>query len=325
MDPFELDQAAARRDVRMDGVMFFRSSADGAFARSLEPGKFSYCVAVKRGRLQLEIDFPAHSKYGLAAGDVVAVSGLAPHVFRGEEACEATASSIFEKQPMTAVLPAEIELVIGCVPSEALALGSLTVGPIVVRPGEHPDLSRRLWRAIDMLEDEYADASLADRSLVVRRLAEIMLVNMTRGLMADRRGDSDVPPRVAGRQILQAVNAFLDTPERPWSLGQLARAAGMSRSRFAEEFKAATGQTPGRIVSRLRLTQIAQRLSTEPLSIEAAAEEAGYSSSAAFVRAFQREFGETPARWRRARRGAETAPHRPAERPPVVRARKDIP
>ena len=45
----------------------------------------------------------------------------------------------------------------------------------------------------------------------------------------------------------------------------------------------------------------ARRIAGTTLSVEAAAEEAGYSSSAAFVRAFQREFGETPARWRRAR------------------------
>jgi AraC-like DNA-binding protein len=52
----------------------------------------------------------------------------------------------------------------------------------------------------------------------------------------------------------------------------------------------------------MRLTAVARQLATAPpLSIDAAAEAAGYGSSAAFVRAFQREFGETPARWRRHR------------------------
>jgi AraC-like DNA-binding protein len=44
--------------------------------------------------------------------------------------------------------------------------------------------------------------------------------------------------------------------------------------------------------------------------VESAAEEAGYSSSAAFVRAFQREFGETPARWRRRRSGGAVSRER---------------
>jgi AraC-like DNA-binding protein len=75
----------------------------------------------------------------------------------------------------------------------------------------------------------------------------------------------------------------------------------MSRTRFAEEFKLVTGQTPGAIIARLRLTAVARRLTSERLSVEAAAEAAGYASAAAFVRAFQRAFGETPAHWRRRR------------------------
>lgn len=75
----------------------------------------------------------------------------------------------------------------------------------------------------------------------------------------------------------------------------------MSRTRFAEEFKIVTGQTPGRIITRMRLTAVAQRMANERLSVETAAEAAGYSSAAAFVRALQRAFGETPAHWRRRR------------------------
>lgn len=303
MNPPPVD-SAANRDVRMDGVAFYRAVAPQAGARTLRPGNFSYCVAVRAGRLRLRTAFPTPWESEFGPGDVVAVSGLAGHVFRGALAAPDALPEVFAPLPMNRPVTEDIELVVGCVPSEALALGSLTIGPIVVRSAEHPDLARRLWRAIDMLEDEYADEQWADRSLVVRRLAEIMLVNMTRRLMAERqRGEHAASPH-ASRQILQAVNAFLETPDRPWTLEQLAKVAGMSRSGFAEAFKTVTGQTPGRIVSRLRLTQVAQRLSSEPLSVEAAAEEAGYSSSAAFVRAFQREFGETPARWRRARRDA---------------------
>jgi len=295
---------ASRNDVRMDGVHFDRVCASGPLAGALAAGNFSYCVAVRAGRLRLTADFPTVQEVDLGPGDVVAVSGLVPHVFRTADAPPGAAPQIFQPLPLAGGPPAcDVELVVGCVPNEAIALGSLSVGLILVRPAEHPDLSRRLWRAVEMLEDEYADASWLDRSLVIRRLAEIMLVNMTRRTLAEGgRDPRDGMRPAAGRQLAQAINAFLETPDRPWSLEQMARAAGMSRTRFAETFKLATGQTPARILSRLRLTAIAQRLASESLSVEAAAEEAGYSSAAAFVRAFQREFGETPARWRRARR-----------------------
>lgn len=198
---------------------------------------------------------------------------------------------------------AEVDLIIGVVPSEAMALGMLTLGPIVIRPKAHPDLSRRVWRAADMLEDEYADGPLIDRALVVRRLAEIIAINVTRRIVADRRTaqtESQTAPE--NHRIMQAIDAYFATPDKVWSLAELARAAGMSRTRFAEAFKSVTGQTPVRIVSRLRLTAVARRLASEDLSVEAAADEAGYSSAAAFVRAFHREFGETPARWRRRQR-----------------------
>jgi AraC-like DNA-binding protein len=302
----------ARHDVHMDGVFFCRAAANGAFAKALEPGNYSYCVMVRRGELRLETDFPTPLSVELGPGAAVAVSGLAPHVFRSPGAGCAARSSRFERRPMAAGEgSADVDLVLGIAPIESIALGSLMIGPIVVRPAEHPDLSRRLWSAVAMLEDEYDDTSWIDRNLVIRRLAEIMLINFSRRVFADRRDDGDAAARSpASRPILQAINAFFRAPEQVWTLPDLARAAGMSRTRFAEEFKLVTGQTPGAIIARLRLTAVARRLASEGLSVEAAAEAAGYSSAAAFVRAFQRAFGETPAHWRRRRSpdSPETSP-----------------
>lgn len=293
----------ARNDVRMDGVYFCRSSVSGSFAKALDPGNFCYCVMVRSGRLRLEIDFPVSREIDLSPGDTVSVSGLAQHAFHSLDAPAAAAPGRFERRTMTdAVAQGEVDLVIGVAPNESIAMGSLLVGPIVVRQSEHPDLARRLWAAVRMLEDEYADASWLDRNLVIRRLAEIMLVNMTRRLFAEHAETDGHKAKPASKPIMLAIDAFIRAPERDWTLADLAKAGGMSRTRFAEEFKHATGQTPGRIVSRMRLTAIARRLASEGLSIETAAEDAGYSSAAAFVRAFQREFGETPARWRRRRR-----------------------
>lgn len=297
---------ASRNDIRMDGVGFHRAAAgDGRWR--LPAGKISYCIAVRRGRLDLEIDFPALTRMDLAEGDVVAISGLAPHQFVVGDAAD-------ESRPFALtsladpVAGEDVQLIVGAVPSEILALSSMAFGPIRVRPSEFPDLARRLWGAVGMLEDEYANGAWIDRDLVVRRLAEIMLVNITRRLFVDRpRADSPGTPQTS-RRLVEAISAFAADPQRRWTLGDLAARAGMSRTRFAEAFRLATGETPGRIVTRLRLTTVARRLIDEPLGIESAADAAGYSSAAAFVRAFQREFGDTPARWRRRRRGAEPLP-----------------
>ena len=315
----------SRNDVRMDGVSFSRALVAAPFTGALEPGAYSYCVMVRGGRLRLETDFPTALQVELGPGDAVAISGLAPHALSTPGSAPGARDGHFERRPLAAGgEPADVELVLGVAPNESLALGSLMLGPIVVRPGEHPDLSRRLWRAVEMLEDEYADGSWIDRELVIRRLAEIMLVNFTRAVFADPAAPAgEEPAEAASRSLMLAIEAFFRAPERNWTLVELARTAGMSRTRFAEAFKLATGQTPGRIIARMRLTAIARRLASEPLSVEAAAEHAGYSSSAAFVRAFQRQFGETPARWRRRRRADSDAQHRSAGS--VVRSGKRAP
>lgn len=306
-------------DVRMDGVYFCRARASGDFLCALAPGNYSYCVMIRAGRARFASEFPAAFDIELGAGDAVAVSGLAPHAFRALGRSAGGAPARFLISPLgEPAPPADLDLVLGVAPNEALALGSLTVGPILVRPSEHPELSRRLWGAVAMLEDEYADPAAIDGDLVIRRLAEIMLVNMGRRLFAERGERGDAPPGASSRKVIVAVNAALRAPQLAWTLADLARAAGMSRTRFVDAFKAVTGESPGRLISRLRLTAMAHRLASEPLSIGAAADEAGYSSAAAFVRAFQRAFGETPARWRRQRRNAEPA-RSPARRPTIGR------
>jgi len=294
---------ATRNDVRMDGVYFFRTTVAKSFSSTLDPGNYSYCVMIRSGHIRLVTDFPVAMQIELRTGDTVAVSGLTPHAFSSIGLPHPVGSSVFRRLPLVGNgSNGDGELIIGVAPNEALALGSLMIGPIVVRSREYPDLSRRLWRAVQMLEDEYADTLAPDHDLVVRRLAEIMLINIGRRIFVERPDSADVAPRPhANRQIMKAINAFVASPKKDWSLQALAKVAGMSRARFAEEFKLVTGQTPARIFSRMRLTAVARELTSATLSVEAAAEEAGYGSSAAFVRAFQREFGETPARWRRQR------------------------
>jgi AraC-like DNA-binding protein len=317
-----------RHDVRMDGVYFVRAAADAGDAKALEAGGFSYCFMVRRGRLRLETDFPLMRSFELGPGDAVAISGLAPHVFRAPGVAAAAPISGFDLRPMPQPDPGrEVDIVLGVAPSEALALGLLIWGPTFVGRDQHPDLSRRLWRAVEMLEDEYADEAQIDRNLVIRRVAETMAINYSRRAFADRRAPTQAPQEPPHPQLILSINAFLRAPEQAWTLGDLARAAGMSRTRFAEEFKLVTGETPARIISRLRLTAIARRIATTTLSVEAAAEEAGYSSSAAFVRAFQREFGETPARWRRGRASRDERPGRQRPMRPLEAAgqRKEAP
>ncbi len=118
-----------RHDVRMDGVYFVRASAGAASVKALTSGSFSYCFMVRRGRLQLETDFPIARTLDLGPGDAVAFSGLAPHVFRCSGASVEANPGAFDLRPVPTQDPGdEVDIFLGVAPSEALALGSLIWG-----------------------------------------------------------------------------------------------------------------------------------------------------------------------------------------------------
>ena len=75
---------------------------------------------------------------------------------------------------------------------------------------------------------------------------------------------------------------------------ELAREAGTSRSVFAERFLAATGTTPARYLTELRMRLAVQYISDEGQTLEKVAFRLGYSSLAAFSRAFKRITGKAP-------------------------------
>jgi len=290
-------------DVRMDGVFFFRSFARYPFDKALDPGSFSYCVMVRRGRMRLTIDFPERRVIDLEPGAIVGVSGLAPHRLHSLAEASAEPGGAFERVPLSGRIdPAcEVELIVGVAPSESIALSNLIVGPVYLSLETAPECARRIWKAAELLDEEFADAGQEyGQAIIVRRIAEIILINMSRSVLMSREGEVGAVPRVmTSKGLLAAIRAFLDAPLDGWNMGRLARMAGMSRTKFAEEFRRVMHATPIHTLARIRLTLIAQRLVTEDLTVDEAADIAGYSSAAAFIRAFSREFGMTPLKWRK--------------------------
>ncbi|MEX0838850.1 MAG: AraC family transcriptional regulator [Parvibaculum sp.] len=292
-----------RADVRMDGVYFFRSSADYPFSKKLDAGDFSYCFMVRRGELRLTIDFPEPRVIDLKPGAIVGVSGLAPHRIHSIPDMGALPVDSFERIPITEEIGPgkDVELLLGVVPSENIALTNLIIGPLYLSPETSPEFSRRIWKAAELLDEEFVGAGLEyGQAIIVRRIAEIILINMTRSLLV-ARGEADVGELgpIKNRGVIAAIRAFLDDPLEDWSIDRLAKHAGMSRTKFAEDFRRVVGRTPMQTLARLRLTLVTRKMLVDDLSVEEAADLAGYSSAAAFIRAFSREFGATPLQWRK--------------------------
>jgi AraC-like DNA-binding protein len=107
------------------------------------------------------------------------------------------------------------------------------------------------------------------------------------------------------RYVGRALSLMHGQPGRDWTLDQLAKDVGLSRSSFAARFTARIGIAPIQYLQRWRLQLAASRLLDGNAMIATVAADAGYESEAAFSRAFKKMVGVPPAEWRDSR----TSPH----------------
>jgi AraC-like DNA-binding protein len=87
---------------------------------------------------------------------------------------------------------------------------------------------------------------------------------------------------------------------RDWTVDELGREVGVSRSAFAERFTRMIGVAPMHYLADWRLQVAAQKLRDTGELLGRISEQVGYESEAAFSRAFKKKFGAAPATWRRA-------------------------
>jgi len=132
------------------------------------------------------------------------------------------------------------------------------------------------------------------------RLTELMFVEILRmhmqGLSAEAVGwfaAWNDPVAGAALKLLHAA------PLRDWSVEELARAAGTSKTVLAERFKHYLEQPPIQYLAGWRMKMAAQHLKSTELPVKTIADHSGYESEAAFSRAFKRHFGSSPADWRK--------------------------
>ena len=145
-------------------------------------------------------------------------------------------------------------------------------------------------------------SSNAGTGLVLAKLSEVLFVETL------RRYINTLPPDQIGWLggardpfIGQALALVHKTPAYPWTLPELARRVGLSRTRFAERFRHFLGEPPMAYLARWRVKLGAEILHSTEDSVAQVAATVGYGSEAAFNRAFKREFDCPPAQFRRQR------------------------
>ncbi|HXH27837.1 MAG TPA: AraC family transcriptional regulator, partial [Candidatus Polarisedimenticolia bacterium] len=149
---------------------------------------------------------------------------------------------------------------------------------------------------------------------VLAKLSEVLFVETLRRYVA--RWPEERTGWLAGArdpEVGRALSLMHQQPAHPWTLAELAREAGISRSVLAERFRHYLDTPPMTYLTGWRLQLGARLLGTTGHNVARIAADVGYESEAAFNRAFKRAFGLPPAKFRTRSRIA-AAPRSTAKR-----------
>lgn len=313
------------RGLRLDGVEYgrCRMSGDWSFHYPAQDHAHFHFVAGQGCWLQA----PDGSWSELTAGDAILVPrgaahtlssapGLEPRPFpRGD--CLAICESVYDYSGTgaeTRTGPAPVAGTDGGAAAESASATVLFCGSMRFNlDGLHPLLRMMpdLMRAKELMVSEPAiphllEAMVSECALnrvgasgILARLADVMAAQIIRSWV-EHGCDSAAGWIAAVRdpeigRVLAAVHA---EPEREWTVADLSRLMGASRSGFAAKFTAIVGETPARYVTQVRMHRARQWIARDRMRIAEAAQRLGYDSEASFSRAFKRIVGTAPGKLR---------------------------
>ncbi len=137
--------------------------------------------------------------------------------------------------------------------------------------------------------------------ILVSRLSESLFIHTLRAYLDQNKNKKGFLLALKDKRISSALQNLQDSPEKKWTLQELAKSAGMSRTLFFNSFKSLVGQTPLHYLQNWRMQMAKSLLLTSNDNVSIIANQVGYHSEAAFNRLFKHTFKETPASFRRSR------------------------
>ena len=170
--------------------------------------------------------------------------------------------------------------------------------PIVRFDAREGSTAAWMKSSLEFAADEIA-ARRAGSGTVLAKLSELLFVEALRryveGLPGEQTG------WLAGLKdpfVARALALLHGRVAQQWTVDDLGRDVGLSRSALADRFTRLIGEPPMRYLARWRLQLAAHHLRSTDMPLARIAQQVGYDSGAAFNRAFKRNFGVPPATWR---------------------------
>ncbi|QOY90328.1 AraC family transcriptional regulator [Paludibaculum fermentans] len=179
-------------------------------------------------------------------------------------------------------------------PNEALLWSFL---PSLIHIAANQQISWRL-RSLLTMNDAEGQHPGPGSDLVVSRLMELTLLELLRSeLPRLKPGTKGLLSGLADPVIAKSLSALHREVAGTWTVAELARLSGVSRSTFATRFRAVMGLGPIEYLANWRIALAKDELSCGTKAIGEIALSVGFHSSSAFSTAFTRAVGCSPKRF----------------------------
>jgi AraC-like DNA-binding protein len=310
----------ALNSVRMTGAIFYQAVCTSPWGVAMPPlREYAHLLAPGTERLvsyhlmtegDAIVRFGGGQEVSVTAGDVLIVPHGDPHVVSSGRAPKIVSTD----GTLDRFLAGELSILrvggggeathfvcgfFGCERhANRLFLSGL---PMVMKINLRDDLAGQwLEHSIRHLVAE-AGGGRPGRSVLLSKMAEALFIEALRRYMERLPAEQTGWLAAAREEIVGATIAAIHrAPGRQWTLDGLAVEAAPSRSVLTERFARFLGESPLAYLAMWRMQLAARRLQTSRDTILQVALEVGYESEAGFIRAFKREFGLPPAKYRRA-------------------------
>jgi len=316
--------------VKLNGAVFFSAEfsapwgfftpAGDKMAATLAPGPahlLLYHLVLDGGAV---VDLESGSSIQLQPGDVV----IFPHGHAHRMSSGPGVTPPFPNYGITAKIKARdlspLHAGGGGEPSRFVC-GYMTCDPYLSRPilsGLPPvfKVNIRSDRSGHWLE--HSIMHLVEEAASRRVGSEAMLAKLSEALFIDtlRRYVSGLSEQemgwLAGARdsiVGKSLGLLHGRVAHPWTIADLANEVGISRSALVERFTRYLSEPPMAYLTRWRLQLAARSLESTSRGVAEIAADVGYESEAAFNRAFKREFGQPPGRYRSNRKALPARSH----------------
>ena len=294
---------------RARGAFLLRSLLDPPWAFRIEDRAPLTVVAMLRGQACVR---PEHAPpVRAAAGDIVVFRGPDSYVMADQP----------DRAPQAAIGPDQVcrplhdsgRALVDSLGFGVRTWGNSTVGAAAMLTGTYPlhgEVPGRLLRALPPVMHLAAGpwsaptiALLAEeitrdqpgQEAVLDRLLDLLLISALRAWFARRDANAPGWYRAAADPIVgHALRLLHHQPDRPWTVAQLARQIGTSRTVLARRFHQLVGEPPMTFLTGWRITLAADLLLEPDATIASVAHQVGYSSPFALSTAFKRVRGISP-------------------------------